>query len=399
MDGKNLDEEIETKARPDDPLEAQPETIKRSGSKPVKWIAVIALLAVVAWGTSEQWLPLLGNTGADAPADEAAGTTAAAQPKPIPKGVPVIVEAVGETRDSVLVEAIGTARARLSVTLFPAAAGEIVAFPVQSGAEVKKNDVIMRLDARDAQLQVRVADTRVKEGENALARAQRLRDNNVRSKANVEDAEVILERARLELSQAREALADRTVRAPFDGIVGIPKVEVGDRVTTGTEIITIDDRSTLLVEFEIAERNLSRLRVDMPVTARTPSFRDRDIEGHINKIDSRVDPVSRTVRVRAAFPNTDDSLRPGMSFFVRLDLAGDILASVPELALQWQNGESFVWRIVDGKAERVNVVSKRRLNNKVLIEGDIRPGDVVVVEGVQRLRSGRTVEISQSSGS
>ncbi|WNK00599.1 efflux RND transporter periplasmic adaptor subunit [Thalassospiraceae bacterium LMO-JJ14] len=362
----------------------------------IRWIAVAALALVVLWGTHDQWGPLFANATIS---PKMAADKSAAKKKSAAKGVPVIVEAVGETRDSVLIEAIGTARARLSVTMFPAAAGEIVEFPVESGQEVKKNAVIMRLDARDAGLQVRVADTRVKEAENTLQRARRLRDNNVRSKANVEDADVILERAKLELGQAREALADRTMRAPFDGIVGIPKVEIGDRVTTGSEIITIDDRSTLLVEFEIAERNLSRLSLGMPVTARTPSFRDRDIEGHINKIDSRVDPVSRTVRVRAEFANTDDSLRPGMSFFVNLDLPGEMLTSVPELALQWQNGESFIWRISDGKAERVPVVSKRRLNNKVLVEGDVKPGDVVVVEGVQRLRNGREVEISQSEGS
>lgn len=362
----------------------------------MRLIAVAALALVVLWGTYDQWGPLFANATVDTNS-----TPDAEKPKKksADRGVPVIVEAVGETRDSVLVEAIGTARARLSVTMFPAVDGEIVSFPVETGQLIKKNDIIMKLDSRDAGLQVRVADTRVKEAENALERARRLRDNNVRSKANVEDAEVILERAKLELSQAREALADHTMRAPFDGIVGIPRVEVGDRVSTSSEIITIDDRTTLLVEFEVAERNLSRLDQDMPVKARTPSFRDKDIEGHIIKIDSRVDPVSRTVRVRAAFPNTDDSLRPGMSFFVHLDLPGEMLASVPELALQWQNGESFVWRIVDGASERVAVVSKRRLNNKVLIEGDVKPGDVVVVEGVQRLRNGRTVDISQSEGS
>ncbi|MGJ3260222.1 MAG: efflux RND transporter periplasmic adaptor subunit [Rhodospirillales bacterium] len=390
MDGKNhegaADDDSSSVKSMDGPK-------RKRGS--VTWIALAALAGIVLWGTYDQWGPLFANANINTGADKSAET-----PKQKPAaGAPVIVEAVGESRDSVLVEAIGTARARLSVTLFPAAAGEIMAFPVTTGQQVKKNDVIMRLDSRDAQLQVGVAETRVKEAENALTRAQRLKDNNVRSSANVEDAAVILERTKLELDQAREALADRTVRAPFDGIVGIPKVEVGDRVTTSTEIITIDDRSTLLVEFEVAERLLSRLKQDMPVTARTPTFRDRDIEGSINKIDSRVDPVSRTVRVRAAFPNTDDSLRPGMSFFVQLDLPGEMLASVPELALQWQDGESFVWRITDGKAERVTVTTKRRLNNKVLIEGDVQPGDVVVVEGVQRLRPGRLVEISASTGS
>lgn len=388
-----MDEKI-SQDNQENPVTAE-RPVPRRGRQ-MRLIAVAALALVVLWGTYDQWGPLFANATVDTNS-----TPDAEKPKKksADRGVPVIVEAVGETRDSVLVEAIGTARARLSVTMFPAVDGEIVSFPVETGQLIKKNDIIMKLDSRDAGLQVRVADTRVKEAENALERARRLRDNNVRSKANVEDAEVILERAKLELSQAREALADHTMRAPFDGIVGIPRVEVGDRVSTSSEIITIDDRTTLLVEFEVAERNLSRLDQDMPVKARTPSFRDKDIEGHIIKIDSRVDPVSRTVRVRAAFPNTDDSLRPGMSFFVHLDLPGEMLASVPELALQWQNGESFVWRIVDGASERVAVVSKRRLNNKVLIEGDVKPGDVVVVEGVQRLRNGRTVDISQSEGS
>ncbi|MEQ8320003.1 MAG: efflux RND transporter periplasmic adaptor subunit [Rhodospirillales bacterium] len=388
-----MDEKI-SQDNQENPVTAERPAPRRG--RQMRLIAVAALALVVLWGTYDQWGPLFANATVDTNS-----TPDAQKPKKksADRGVPVIVEAVGETRDSVLVEAIGTARARLSVTMFPAVDGEIVSFPVETGQLIKKNDIIMKLDSRDAGLQVRVADTRVKEAENALERARRLRDNNVRSKANVEDAEVILERAKLELSQAREALADHTMRAPFDGIVGIPRVEVGDRVSTSSEIITIDDRTTLLVEFEVAERNLSRLDQDMPVKARTPSFRDKDIEGHIIKIDSRVDPVSRTVRVRAAFPNTDDSLRPGMSFFVHLDLPGEMLASVPELALQWQNGESFVWRIVDGASERVAVVSKRRLNNKVLIEGDVKPGDVVVVEGVQRLRNGRTVDISQSEGS
>lgn len=359
-----------------------------------RWIAIAALALVVLWGTYDQWGPLFAN--ANVSADKPA---AAAANKPAAKGVPVIVEAAGEMRDEILIEAIGTARAKHSVTLFPAAGGEIVAFPVETGDAVKKGQTLLRLDNRDASLLVQVAETHVKEAESTFARARRLRDNNVRSAANVDDAEVILQRARLELNQAQETLADRTVRAPFDGIVGIPKVEVGDRITTSSELITIDDRSTLLVEFEVAERRLSRLAVDMPMTARTPTFPDRDITGRVDKIDSRVDPVSRTVLVRAAFANDDDTLRPGMSFFVSVKLPGEVYASVPELALQWRDGGSYVWRITNGVAEKVMVTSKRRLNDKVLVAGDIRPGDIVVVEGVQRLRDGREVRISAAEGS
>lgn len=363
----------------------------KSGGK-LRLLAMCVLVGIVLWGTQDYWSPLFANANV--------ATSEKPEKKKSPsRAVPVIVEPIGETEDTVIIDAIGTARARNSVMLFAAAAGEIMSLPVVAGDTVKKNQVLMRLDSRDAELLVRVAATRVKEAQNTLDRAKRLRDNNVRSRANVEDAEVILERAKLELSQAREALADRTMRAPFDGIVGIPRYEQGDRITTSSELLTIDDRSELLVEFDVAERHLGRLALELPVVGRSSSFPDTDINGKVERIDSRVDATSRTVRVRAAFPNTNDLLRPGMSIVINLYLPGPTLPSVPELALQWQNGESFIWRIVDGKAQKIRVISKRRLNNKVLIEGDVKLGDLVVVEGVQRLRDGRAVEISAAEGS
>ncbi len=363
-----------------------------------KWLrfgALLALAAVLLWGTHDRWGGWLANANAPATAQKPAGGERKAGGN---RGVPVIVDAAGEAPDSVSLDAIGTARAARHVVLFPETEGEIVAFPVASGAQVARGDVLLRLDSRNAALAVRVAETRVKEAESALARARQLRANNVRSAANVEDAEFVLERTQLELAQAREALADRTLRAPFDGIVGIPKVEAGDRVDVETEIITIDDRTSLLVEVEVAERYLARLSVGMQVTARTPTFPDAPVDGEVVKIDSRVDPVSRTVLVRAAFDNPDDSLRPGMSFFVNMQLPGPTYPSVPELALQWRDGESYIWKIVDGAAVRTAVTAKRRLNDQVLVEGDVRPGDLVVVEGVQRLRNGRTVSLVGESG-
>lgn len=369
------------------------EPSKRSGP-PLRALAIVCLVGGGLWVTYDHWGGLFAN--ASAPTSQQSATDNKSKQK---RGVPVMVDAVSELRDEVLIEAVGTARALKSVMLFPETEGEVVAFPVESGARLSSNDIVLRLDSRDARLSVKVAETRVKEAESALARATDLRDKNVRSKANVEDAEFVLERARLELEQARETLADRTLRAPFDGIVGIPKVEPGDRVTRTTEIITIDDRRTLLVEMEVAERFIGRLALGAPLTARTPSFLDRKIEGRIVKIDSRIDPVSRTVLIRAAFDNPDDNLRPGMSMFVHLPLSGAVYPSVPELSLQWSNGKSYVWRIKDGISERVPVTLKRRLNDKVLVEGEIEPGDVIVVEGVQRLRDGRKVEISAVSDS
>ena len=364
---------------------------------------VAAVLGGALWATHDSWGPLLAK--ANIAAHLSAGGRVlsqnaedTAQEKTL-GAVPVIVEAVGEANDEVLIEAIGTARALRSVTLFPDADGEVVDVPVTAGEAVAEDQTVMRLDDDNALLAVAVAETRVAEAESALDRASQLLRANILARANVRDAEIVVERSKLELQQAEEALADRTLKAPFAGIVGIPKVEVGDRVTTESEIVTLDDRSTLWVEFELAERYLQRLSLGMAVTARTPSFPNRHVDGRVEKIDSRVDPLSRTVLVRAAFRNDEDVLRPGMSFFVTLLLPGPQLASVPELALQWEAGESYLWRIVGGLAERVEVTARRRFNNRVLIEGDIRPGELVVVEGVQRLRDGRPVTISAAEGS
>ena len=187
----------------------------KSGRK-LRLFAVLAVAVLALWGTHDYWGGLFANANV---APKAAPDKA----KKPAKGVPVLVAAVGEEQDAVVIEAIGTARAVRSVTLFPQAAGEILEFPVQTGALVEKDAVLMRLDSRTLELNVRVAETRAKEAESALARAKKLKENNVRSSANVDDAEIIFQRAKLEVSQAKEALADRTTRAPFAGIIGSPR--------------------------------------------------------------------------------------------------------------------------------------------------------------------------------
>ena len=130
------------------------------------------------------------------------------------------------------------------------------------------------------------------------------------------------------------------------------------------------------------------------VAVRTPSYETRSFDGRVEYIDSRIDPTSRTVKVRAVIPNKEDVLRPGMSFVVEAKLPGTQHAVVPELSLQWRKGESYVWTVEDGKAVKVLVTVVSRLNSAILVDGSLKPGDLVVVEGVQRLRPGRPVDFS-----
>lgn len=305
--------------------------------------------------------------------------------------IPVVVARAGLTANDVTVEAVGTGRAKRFITLFPEASGEIIHLAVRAGDYIKRGETILRLEVRAAELAVNVAKTRLVDANRLMERSEQLLRKKINSQARVDDARSLSRRAELALSQAQETLSDRILTAPFDGVVGIPKVEVGDRVSQNTAIITLDDRGDLLVEFEVPELYISRLSSGQTVLAKTSSFGEKRFIGKIEQIDTRVNPTSRSVTIRAVLPNSDDLLRPGMSFAVEINLSGKTFPTVPELALLWGKGESYVWRIAKGRAEKIPVRIVRRLNSVILVDGDISEGDLVVVEGVQRLRPGRAV--------
>lgn len=305
--------------------------------------------------------------------------------------VPVIVTLVGEARNNETVAAVGTARARRSVMIHAKTDGVIMDFRPRPGDRLSKGDTIFDLDARQAELAVEIANKKVAEARRLLERAQLLKRRNVNSLARVDDAQLAMDQAKLEVLRAEKTLSDLKIVAPFSGVVGLPKAEVGDRVTATTPVVSLDQRDELLVEFVLPEKYAGRVKEGDSISAVTPSYDQRSFAGRIEHIDSRIDPASRTVTIRAVIPNKDDLLRPGMSFAVEIVLDGTMHAMVPELSLQWRKGESYVWLVREHKAVKVLVRSVRRKNSVVLVDGDVRAGDLVVVEGVQRLRDGRGV--------
>lgn len=312
------------------------------------------------------------------------------------RAVPVIVAKVESVANDETVSAIGSARARRSVMLYPKVDGEIVSVSVQAGQLVAAGDEILRIDPARAELSVRLAQKTLDDAKVKLERAQFLQNRAVSSGASVADAAIAVERAEIELEQAREILRETRLVAPFAGHVGIPKLEAGERVTTSSPIVTLDDRSELYVEFEVPEAFIPRISIGDLVVGTTPGFGQRTFEGRLGAIDTRIDPTTRSVMVRAVFDNADDRLRPGMSFSVALELPGRAYPAVPELALQYSNGKSFVWVTEDDEARRVDVETVRRMNSTILVDGPIKAGDLVVVEGVQRLRPGSTVSYGET---
>jgi len=307
------------------------------------------------------------------------------------KALPVIVETVSRAKAIDRIQAIGDGRARRSITLYPEVSGIVTQMDFEAGDAFSEDNVILRLDNEKTKIAVAIAEAKRDEARRKLDRYEELIKRNAIPAATVDTTRTELRTAELELEQAREALTERTIRAPFDGVVGIPQVEKGDRLTQTTAITTFDDRSVILVTFDVPEIYLDRLDIGQQITATTAGCRGQKFSGRITQINSRVDTQSRSVRVRAALENPGDILRGGMSFNVILTLEGGTYPSVAELALLYDTNGAYVWRVKDGEAEKLPVSVVKRSEGRVLVDGQLAPGELVVVEGTQRLRPGRKV--------
>lgn len=308
-----------------------------------------------------------------------------------PPAVPVVLADSISVADTARIEVLGSGLAARSVTVFPAAAGEVTRIGFRAGQRVKANQLLLGLQDRSQRLSVDLAVARLDAAKRLMARYESTRGTGAVPGSLIDEAQSGVELAEIALRQAREALADRVVLAPFAGVVGIAAVEPGDRVALDTAITTLDDRRSLQVAFELPEVYVARLKIGQVLRVTNPAYAGREFDGRVSQIDSRIDATSRNLRLRARVPNTDDLLRPGMSFAVQLELPGAQFVAVPELALQWGRDGAYVWTVVDGKAQQVLVRSVRRVDERVLLEGRLPVGTAVVVEGVQRLRAGRAV--------
>lgn len=334
-------------------------------------------------------LALLGAVGALVWAQSGPAPAAASAQPP----APVVLGAVEAASGDVAITVTGSGEAARTARLRPAADGEVRSVTFKAGDRVAAGQVLLRLDEGALQLARELAASERDAAARVAARLERLRGTGAVEDSAIDTAQEALRNAQIALKQAEQALTDRVLRAPFAGTVGLAAVQTGDRVTPDTEVATLDDRRTLRVHFEVPEAYLAQLAPGLPLTVENVAFAGQRFAGRVVEVDSRVDAARRTVRLLAEVPNPEDRLRPGMSFDVRLPLAGPAFVSVPELALQWGREGAYVWTVANERAQQVPVRSVRRANGRVLVEGALAAGQPVVVEGVQRLREGRGIRV------
>lgn len=306
----------------------------------------------------------------------------------------VVTQAATSATINDRLQAIGTGRANATVIVTPYTSGRLTEFLVESGAHIEKGQVIARLDSETEEIALERAKVARDDATAKVERMKTLTRSNAATSVQLTDAELVLRNAELAVHDAQVALDRRSVVSPISGVVGILPIEAGNYVTSQSAIATVDDRSSILVDFWVPERFAAAVKVGDAIQA-TPLANPKDTyAGTVSAIDNRIDDKSRTLWVQARIANPADSLRAGMSFQVAMQFPGDTYAAVSPLAVMWGADGAFVWAVQDGKVKRVPVRIIQRNTELVLVDAPLVAGDMVVTEGVQSVREGSDVRVA-----
>jgi membrane fusion protein (multidrug efflux system) len=377
--------------------------------------ALVMGLLMHAQGERERNQPAMAGAGPGGGAGRPAAAPSAGAPRPAakpasgtggppaagppgagargPMTVTVVAVPVREERLSIDIEAVGNARANESVDITAKVSNLVTAVRFQEGQNVARGAVLIELDSQQARADLAIAEAALTESRSQFKRSRELYTTKVLSDSQLEQIEATLKANEARVASARAHLADTVIRAPFAGRVGLRRVSVGSLASPGTVITTLDDTSTIKLDFSVPETKVRAVRTGLAVSAVSAAYPGETFAGTVESIDSRVDPTTRSFTVRARVPNGSGHLKPGMFLTVRLARAATDVLLVPEHALVPEQGNVFVFVVADGKAEKRKVQTGSRQVGQVQVTDGLRAGELVVTEGTQKLRDGAAVRL------
>jgi membrane fusion protein (multidrug efflux system) len=317
-----------------------------------------------------------------------------------PAGKSVIVEASPVRVQPVQqeVSAIGTLRSEDSIVMRPELAGVVTALGFEEGRPVRKGQLLVALDGSiyEAELAQAQASLTLSQANNQRASellskgaaSQRTRDESL-SKMRMDEASVALARARL---------AKTRITAPYDGVAGLRKVAIGDYVTPGQDLVTLDVIDPIKLEFRVPELYLAQVAMGQTVKFQLDALPGQTFEAEVYAIDPQVDVDGRSLAIRARAPNAERLLRPGLFARASLGLARHENAIlIPEEAIIPQGTDHFVYKVAGGKAAMVQVKTGIRRDGVVEITSGLSPNDTVVTAGQLKLHEGAAVNVRSAS--
>ncbi|AZR35939.1 efflux RND transporter periplasmic adaptor subunit [Xanthomonas vasicola] len=308
------------------------------------------------------------------------------------KPIPVSVQAVATQPWNSTVQSIATVRARESVALTAAVSDVVEQVYFDSGDEVKAGQLLLRLRGNSQRAALTAAQATFEETDQLYRRQLSLVGQQLVAKSTVDTQRALRDAAQARVQQMRAEITDREVRAPFSGVLGIRQISPGSLITSSTVIATLDDVARMYVDFQVPESQFGLVQLGNAVSGSAAAYPGAQFEGEVVTIDSRIDETTRSVTVRADFPNDDRRLRPGMLLDVRLFQPARQAVVIPEIAVVQVGRESYVFRVKpDSSVERADVRLGERRDGKVEILEGVKAGERIVVDGTGKLRAGLKV--------
>lgn len=300
--------------------------------------------------------------------------------------------------DRILV--LGTAKARQSITLTAPATQLLSKVRFQSGDYVRTGQVLAELNALEQDAGIAQAESAVKLAKTNWDRWQQLADRGIAPAATADQMKSQWEQAVATLNANKARAGDRTIKAPFSGVVGLTDAAPGMLVNPGAALATLDDVSVIRVDFPVPERFLSVLKDGLPLTAVADAYPAETFTGKVAKIDSRLDPATRAVTARAEFPNDNGRLKPGMLLRVSVDRAVRQNPSVPESSVIFESGEAYVYKIERAPPGQngQNGGQRQQGNNQALQGGPTGGGFGQGPNGVQGGQGGQNRQGANGQG-
>jgi len=347
----------------------------------IKWIFEIVLgVGLLAWAV---WLIMSSKqTRADA------GQTV--RPPPT-----VYVEAVSSIPLDDTLVCLGTAVARESVVITAQVSEKVVRVNFEDGQTVKQGDVLIELDNRRELAAMRVAELAIAEHERERERLALLLKGDAVAQRDLDDRETRLAVAQAEKLRVEADLAYRVIKAPFAGVLGLRLVSLGDLVSPGTKIATLDDVSQVYIDFPAPEKYLAQLSLGQPFKAVNAAYPGETFEGTIRVIEPRVNEQTRSVQVRGVMDNPDHRIKPGMLLSVSLITSVEEVTVVPETALVSLGERQYLFALPEGsdRVARMEVKVGRRVGRWAEVTSGIERGAVIVTSGIGKVTSGQRVVV------
>jgi membrane fusion protein (multidrug efflux system) len=298
------------------------------------------------------------------------------------------------------IDTIGTAHAARGVDLTVEAAGIVREIGFSSNERVEEGQLLLRLDGAVQAADLEAATTQLETEELNLQRTRDLQSRGVATSVSLEGAQAAYRSAQAQVARVSALLDQRSLAAPFSGTIGLPRVDVGEYVSPGTAITTLQDIDSMRVDFSLPEQQLPHVFIGQSVSVRIEG-RSAPFDGEITGIDPRVDPMSRMFAVRAVIGDAGGEITPGQ--FVRIEVAlpeeEDVIA-IPQTALVTSLYGDFVY-VVEAdpedderlRARQIFVTAGRRAEDRVEIREGVEPGATIVATGQNRLSNNTPVSL------